>query len=211
MIIIIDDTFDKRHLYNDIGFLEIKQYKDICKIYHKITNFDLNKLIDEVKQCNLFCIHKTLQIYNINKTPLNDKDNTEIKKSLISKVLSLNIPKIEFSRDLNTNFDAKTIDKYVFYSNLKLFLDYFIENNNIELKILFWGQNFKEKEMLSIIQNMLMQIRMTDIKYFHNNNIIEKGVEILYPQNTFKETINEWKSSQLSKNEIIKEINNHIK
>lgn len=211
MIIIIDDTFINRYKFHNVEYLNDKKYKRVCTVYSVIKTTDLGNLIKKLKDCRLFCNHKTLQLYDSNNKALNLDDNAKYRENILNKVTLENIPRIEFSRGLETNIVVNKIDKDLFYSNLKAFLDYYIDKNTIEHKILFWGIDFKEKERLTIIQQMLMQIRMVNLEDFHNNAIIKKGLEVLYTQNTIEETISKWKSSHLSKNEIILEINNHIK
>jgi len=211
MIIIVDDTFKDRHKFHNVEYLKNKKYRQVCTVHSFIKTIDLVSLIEKLKDCKLFCNHKTLQLYDSNNKVLNLEDNTKYRENILNKVTLENIPRIEFSRGLETDIAVNKIDKDLFYSNLKAFLDYYIDNKIIETKILFWGNDFEERERLSVIQNMLMQIRMVKIEDFNNNTIIEAGIEILYPQNTFEEIINKWKSKHFSKNDIINEINNHIK
>ena len=210
MIIIVDDTFIDRSKYNDICYLKEPKYTSICTIYSIIKTTDLFSLVKQLSNCPLFCHHKTLQLFNTKKEPLNIKDNTTNRDTLINKVSQLNIERIEFSRGLETNYKTNKIDKYLFYTNLKPFLDYFIETNTIEPKILFWGESFKEKEKMLIIQKMMMQVRRISLEQFKENLEIEEGLNILYPNQSNEKIIEEWISKQLSENEIILTINNQI-
>ena len=210
MIIIVDDTFIDRHKYHDVSYLKDAKYSNICTVYTKVKTIDLSSLVKQLSGCQLFCNHKTLQLYNIEGNALNIEDNSKNREALINKVTQLNIPRVEFSRGLETNYEAKKIDKDLFYSNLKSLLDYFITNNSIEPKILFWGDSFKEKEILAFIQKMMNEIRITEVNNFKTNTVIKEGLNILYPQLTNEQVIDRWVAKQLNKNEIVREINNQI-
>ncbi|MFZ4412586.1 MAG: hypothetical protein ACOYOV_05850 [Bacteroidales bacterium] len=210
MIIIVDDTFDNKHNSGNVKLLNLEEYNDICHIYSRLSNLNIITLVKKLDECELFCNHKSLQIFNKQGNALNEKDNVEIRNSLYNRVELNNIPRIEFSRDLSTNFVARTIDKQLFYSNLKSFLDYYKINNIVETKILFWGENFKDNEKLSIIQNLMFHVRMTEIENFNNNKFIKEGINILFPLSSIEEIIEKWKQDKVSKNEIIREINHKI-
>ena len=210
MIIIVDDTFIDRHKYHDVSYLNDAKYSNICTVYTMVKTIDLASLVKQLSGCQLFCNHKTLQIYNIEGKALNIEDNSKNREALINKVTQLNIPRVEFSRGLETNYEAKKIDKDLFYSHLKSLLDYFINSNYIEPKSLFWGESFKEKEILALIQKMMIEIRITELDNFKSNTVIKEGLGILYPQLTNEQVIDKWVTKQLNKNEIVREINNQI-
>lgn len=210
MVIIIDDTFIGRHKFHDIEYLKEERYQSICKVFSIVKTTEISQIIKLLPHCNVFCNHKTLQLYNNSGLPLNIEDNTKYRESLLNNVGQLSIQRIEFSGGLETNYETKKIEKNLFYSNLKPFLDYQLENNIFEPKIIFWGNNFQEKERLTIIQNMLLQIRLVNIQDFQSNSAIKIGLSVLYPKQDITKTIERWINSQLSKNEIIQEINKNI-
>ncbi len=210
MIIIADDTFIDRYKFHDVDYLNEPNYSKVCKLLYKIKTIDIEDIEKRLPFCEFFCNHKTLQLYDVNDHALDNDNNRIQRENLLNKVTLANIQRIEFSRGLETNIEVKKIDKDLFYSNLKAFLDFFIEKNEIEPKILFWGENFKERERMSIIQMMLIQIRMLSIDAFLTNAEIIKGLHILYPQQNAKEIIERWRKIQLTKSDIITEINNQI-
>lgn len=210
MVIIIDDTFVDRYKFHDIEYLNEKQYQEICKVFSIVKTTEISQIIKLLPRCSVFCNHKTLQLFNNAGFPLNIEDNTKYRESLLNNIGQSPIHRIEFSRGLETNYETKKIDKELFYTNLKPFLDYHLGNNRIEPKILFWGPNFQEQERLTIIKNMLIQIRMVNISEFQKNTAIKKGLGILYPENDVKKIVERWIESQFSKNEIIQEINKNI-
>ena len=210
MIIIVDDTFIDRYKYHNVSYLKDAKYANKCIVYTKVKTIDLASLVKQLSRCQLFCNHKTLQLYNIENKALNIEDNSKNRETLINKVTQLDIPRVEFSRGLETNYEANKIDKDLFYSNLKSLLDYFIINNTIEPKILFWGDSFKEKEKLSFIQKMMIELRITDLENYKNNPVIKEGLDILFPLLTNEQVIDGWIMKQFNKSEIVREINNQI-
>jgi hypothetical protein len=210
MVIIVDDTFIDRYKFHDIEYLKKERYHKVCKIFTIIKTIEISQILKVLPDCNAFCNHKTLQLYNNAGIPLRIEDNTIYRETLLNKVSQYSIQRIEFSRGLETNYETKKIDKDLFYNNLKPFLDYYIESNIVESKILFWGPNFNERERLTTIQNMLIQIRMVNIEKFHDNSAIKEGLRILYPGQDLKKIIERWIDFQFSKNDIIQEINKII-
>jgi hypothetical protein len=210
MVIIVDDTFIDRYKFHDIEYLKDEQYQAVCKIFSIVKTAEISQIIKRLPNCKVFCNHKALQLYNNAGVPLTIEDNTKYRETLLNKIGQSPIQRIEFSRGLETNYEMKKIDKDLFYTNLKPFLDYLIKNSIAEPKILFWGKNFQEKERLTKIQNMLLQIRMINIHEFQNNSVIKEGLNILYPDQDLLKTIEKWIDSRLSKNEIVQEINKNI-
>lgn len=210
MVIIIDDTFIDRHKYHDVEYLKEEQYQEICKVFSIIKTTEISHIIKLLPECRVFCNHKTLQLYNNAGSPLNIEDNTKIRESLLNAVEKESIQRIEFSGGIETNYETKKINKDLFYTNLKSFLDYKLTRNVFEVKILFYGYNFEEKERLTKIQNMILAIRMNDSIEFKNNSDIQVGLSVLYPNQDNTITIERWIDSKLSKNEIIQEINKSI-
>jgi hypothetical protein len=211
MIIILDDTFIDRHKYHDISFLEEDIYKKKCLAFSIIKTTDFSSLIAKLDDCKLLCNHKTLQLYDKESKPLSKENNIAFRESLLNQVSNLKIRRVEFSRGLETNFEANKIDKDLFYSNLKIFLDYYLQNGKIEEGILFYGSDFKEQEKLTAIQNMMGRIRSVGFDSFAKDDIIIKGISLLYPHELHSAIFERWKKENLSKSNIIKEINNQIK
>jgi len=208
MIIIIDDTFVERHKYNDVGYLEQNKFKAICQIFSMLKIADLSNFVNILPQCDLFCNHRSLQLYNNANEPLNVEENTKLRENLLNKVKQKQISQIEFSRGLETNFEAKKIDKDLFYTNLKPFLDYYLINKEIETKILFFGENFQEIENLTSLEILMSKIRELEIDGYENDEIISAELSKIYGQQNVPQTILSWKNRQYTKKEIIKEINN---
>jgi hypothetical protein len=210
MILILDDSFTDRKKYQDLTYLEDVKYKDIFDIYEIIKPTDIIQIVSKISASKLVCNHKTLQLFDNGNNALNDKMNLELRENLLTKISKLGIPRIEFSRGLETNYESNKIDKELFYHNLRHLLDHFIEKGEIELKILFWGKNYKIAERLGLVQKMLTEIRNTNIVDFVNNETIILGIHAVYYVDNPESIISYWKEKGFSKNNIIDEINNYL-
>jgi hypothetical protein len=111
---------------------------------------------------------------------------------------------------MHSNFKAKTLDKDVFYSNLKSFLDNYMDTKKMELKILFYGENYAELEYLSAINRMMDEINFSNSIDFKNNELILTGIRLVFPDREPLDIVEEWMNKGLSKKEIITIINNQI-
>jgi hypothetical protein len=210
MVIIADDTYIERQKFQETSFLSSTKYSQLCKVYVKIRTTDIEDIEHRLTDCKLFCNHKSLQLYDIKGNALDLENNNKQRENILKKVALSNIQRIEFGRGIDTDFKVNKIDKQLFYSNLKAFLDYYSDTNLIEIRILYWGENYIAVERMSIIQEMLIQIRMNRLEEYHNNQALRDGLKIIYPHKTAEKIIEEWVQRQLSKNDIIKEINNQI-
>jgi hypothetical protein len=210
MIIILDDSLSDRKKYQNVDYLWDEKYFDILKIYETIKPTDIGQIISAISNSKLVCNHKTLQLYDNNNNALIDKENLTLRENLLTKVSIMGVLRIEFSRGLESNYDSNKIDKELFYYNLKQLLDNYIDNNQIEIKILFWGANYKIAERLSQVQKMLMEIRNSPVDDFLNNEIIIQGIKSLYITESPEIIISSWKLKGFSKNNIIDEINNYL-
>ncbi len=207
MIIILDDTFKERHKFSDVSFLENKKYKDICTIYERPTKKDFRNIVGGFENIQLLCNHRSLRLFNDDLEVIDGKGTIQ---NLFIQAQSKNVRRIEFGRDMHSNFKAKTLDKDIFYSNLKSFLDNYIATKQIELKILFYGENYVELEYLSAIDRMMDEINFTAIETFNENPLIMEGVKLVFSDRKPEDIVNEWINKKLSKKEIITLINNQL-
>jgi hypothetical protein len=207
MVVILDDTFDARYKYSDVSFLEDEKYRNVCLILERPTKKDFKNIVSDFKNINLLCNHRSLRLFNDDNDVI---DGKEAIQNLFLQTLSENVSRLEFGRDMHSNFKAKTLDKDVFYRNLQPFLNNFIATNQIELKILFYGKNYGEIEYLSAIDKMMDEINYTEIDYFKNNTLILEGIRLMFPNKEPSDIVDEWKNKGLSKKEIITQINNQL-
>jgi hypothetical protein len=133
-----------------------------------------------------------------------------MKENFIRRIDLLKIERIEFGRDLHTNFSAKTIDKNLFYTNLKSFLDFYISNNVLDLKFLYYGENYEEIEMMTLIDKVIDEIRSIDVSEFRHNQLIHDGLKSLFSSENPIDIIENWNKKGFSKKEIIHILNENL-
>lgn len=207
MIIILDDTFDQRQKYHDVSYLSEERYKDICTVYEYPTMLAFKNIIQELDNIQLVCNHRSLRLFNREKNVI---EGNEAIKNLFNQIDSKSILRLEFGRDMHSNFDAKTLDKDLFYINLKSFLDNYIATKEIELKILFYGINYQELERMTQIDLFLNKMNLVEIKDFRNNKAILDGVKLVFTNEEPNDIIANWINQGLSKKQIRDIINTQI-
>lgn len=207
MIVILDDTFGARHKFSDVRYLKDEKYSSKVKILENPTKKDFREFMAENHKMQLLCNHRSLRLFN---DKLEVIDGKEAILNFFNYLQAENIQRIEFGRDMHSNLKAKTLDKDIFYNNLKAFLDNLIANGQVEIKILFYGPNYKELEFLSAINHMMDEINITDINEIQNNPFIIHGLELLFTEKLPLQIIHEWKEKTLNKKEILSIINNKI-
>lgn len=207
MIIVLDDTFEQRLNYNDVSYLSDEKYKDICTVYDYPTMPAFKNIIQDLDNIQLICNHRSLRLFNRDKNVI---DGKEAIKNIFNKTDSKNIIRLEFGRDMHSNFDAKTLDKDLFYTNLKSFLDNYLATKEIELKILYYGINYKELERITHINLVLNKINFVEIDDFKKDKAILDGVKLVFPEEDPIIVIDKWKEQGLNKKQIKYLINNQI-
>jgi len=210
MILILDDT-EKLRTRFDIEFLYEKEYKQVSKLID--TNpysREIMQLAQNLNSFKIVCHHRSLKILKEEENNSSDENISRMKDSFIRFVDEKKIARIEFGRDMLTNFSARTIDKNLFYANLKSFIDFYILNNTLELRILYYGENYKELEKLTLIDKVIDEIRSTDVSEFKNNQLIHDGLKSLFPIENPIDIIEKWEKKELSKKEIIRIINENL-
>lgn len=207
MIVILDDTFKARHKHSDVSFLEGEKYRNVCIIIDRPTKKDFRKIVVGFKNVDLLCNHRSLKLFNDNHDII---DGKQAIQNLFIQAQAENVPRLEMGRDMHSNFKAKTLDKDVFYSNLKSFLDNYMDTKKMELKILFYGENYEELEYLSAIDRMIDEINFSNLTDFKNNELILTGIRLVFPDTEPLNIVEEWMNKRLSKKEISTLINNQI-
>ncbi len=207
MIIILDDTFNVRHQYSDIDFLKEDKYKSVCEVVESPTMKVFRHIIGNSSNIQLLCNHRSLKLFNDEQEVI---DGKEAIQNLFIQLQSNNVLRLEFGRDMHSNFQAKTLDKDIFYSNLKSFLDNYIITKELQLKILFYGENYEQLEYLSTIDQMMDEINFTNPNEYATNEQILKGVQLLFSKYKSEDIINEWQTKGLTKKEITELINKQL-
>lgn len=207
MIVILDDTFGTRQKYNNINFLKDENYRDVCSIYEKPTVKDFRTILGNLDKVDLLCNHRSLLLFDKNGNAIDANKKIE---NLFSEVRLNGITRVEFGRDMHPNFSANTMDKSVFYSNLKSFLDGYISTQKLNLKLLFYGKNYKKMELMALYDNLINEINDTDFEKLEKNEIIKEGIRTLFRNQNPGQVINSWKQKQLTKKDIRLLINQKI-
>ncbi len=207
MIVILDDTFVSRSKNSEVSFLKEDKYRSICQIIEIPTSKDFKRIVGDFKKIHLLCNHRSLKMFNDNMDVI---DGKALIENLYLQAQEANVSRITFSRDMHSNIDAKTIDKDVFYANLKPFLDNYIFTKQIELKILFYGENYTEVEYLSAVDSMMDEISFSEILNFKKNPVVLKGISMVFRDKNPLEVIDDWINKGLMKKEIITLINKEL-
>jgi len=200
MILILDDTFLYRHKFNDVSYLDEERYKKVCFLLEKPTKKDFKILTSEKEKYKLLCFHRSLQLYN-EKGEGFPSDTTKNFYNQFNQ-------KIVFGRDITTNYNARTIDKNLFYNNLKIFLDYYIENGKIEIEILFYGEKFETIKRMTLADKIIDLILISENA--DGNNDLISLLNLFFQRNDSKKIINDWVAKRLTKKEIIDQINKYL-
>lgn len=210
MILILDDTENLKKRF-DIEFLFGDKYRHVCQLIDKKPySKEIMQLAQNLTNYKMVCHHRSLKILKEEGNNLSDKDISKIQENFIRKINDTRIVRIEFGGDMHTNFSAKTIDKKLFYDNLKSFIDFYISNNILELKILYYGENYEEIEKMTLIDKVIDEIRNMDMVAFENNQLILYGLKSLFPNEKPLDIIENWNKKKLSKRDIIRIINDNL-
>ncbi len=210
MILILDDTEYLRKRF-DIEFLFDDKYKQVCQLIDKKPySREIMQLAQNLTNFIMVCHHRSIKILKEEGNNSSDEDISKMKENFIRKIDATKIARIEFGRDMHTNFSAKTIDKNLFYANLKYFIDFYILNNMLELKILYYGENYKEIEKMTLIDKVIDEIRSLDISKFKDNRLILDGLKSLFPSTNPFDIIENWRKKEFSKKEIIHIFNENL-
>jgi hypothetical protein len=182
MILIIDDTFEERKNDYPIGYFEEIMYSDKISIIKSIRNLDLTEVYNKFDDYDCIAIHSSFKINGIDGKALTDQRDYFIKIS--NKISEKNKTKILFSGG-ETRFEIgeKTmrLNKRQFYFNLKEFVDYYIENNQVKLEALQLGKSWIGQELsflFSNIQNSFLKNGSDTNESFLNNQDLMRFISI---------------------------------
>lgn len=146
MIYILDDSYGSTKLGCDTSF--IKNYTDIILYGKEEAQKDIiSSLLDKLTKDDCLCMHKSLIVRDV-------ESNENFKFTIESTVKQKGIKFITFSRGVNSNFEAKTIDKIQFYNNLKFFADSSTQGN-YEFKALYYGENYKMMHRMDLANKII--------------------------------------------------------
>jgi len=210
MILILDDTENLRKRF-DIEFLYENKYRKFCQLIDKkLYSRDIMQLAQNLTNYKIVCHHRSLKILKEEGNNSRDEDISKMKENFIRIVDEKKIERVEFGRDMHTNFSAKTIDKNLFYANLRSFIDFYISNNILKLKILYYGENYEEIEKMTLIDKVIDEIRCLDNSDFIKSQFIVNGLRSLFPDENPIDIIDNWNKKELSKKDIIHILNDNL-
>lgn len=206
MIYILDDTISQRR--KDVAFLEEPQYKSICTLIEKPTMITIREEIPNsfLTQGNhMLCIHWSQKFFNDDLTEKNNSDR--IKENFIKQTKEKKIRCVVFGGNTTRNKELGFIDKELFYRNLKLFLDSWIDGSD-NLDLLYEGEKsnlIPRKKLLETI----IEIINFDCPPYNNTKLLDL-LSQYYPDldpTTITET---WLKKGFTKKEIRQNLNRSL-
>lgn len=205
MIYILDDTISQRK--GSILYLKEEPYLDICKIIEFPTNSDNRTILETFSKDgdHMLCIHRSLMYFNDSKETLSNSET--IRRNFISQVTKMNINSVVFGRDMNNNRELLFIDKDRFYSNLKFFLDQWIDNNE-EIDILYEGAMYKIATRKKLLDRIITIINDGGLQY--NNTELKDCLKEYLPEEDPESLISRWVNQNMTKKYIRMFINEKL-
>ena len=183
MILIYDDTYDSRKQDYPLDFLNEEKYKGLVTIIPEIIGSKVKEEEKNIAASLLVSCHKTIKFKtNDSQSYLAPVLNIRIFDSLEKLIRYHKIPYVSFSGQItNTTFQSEnfiSINKRDFYYNLKNLIDYYLETNKIEIKVLKYGLNFIGYELLSV-QNNITYILNKYTNCMTLIDLLEKDIRII--------------------------------
>ncbi len=205
MIYILDDTISQRK--GSILYLKEEPYLDICKIIEFPTNSDNRTILETFSKDgdHMLCIHRSLMYFNDSKETLSNSET--IRRNFISQVTKMNINSVVFGRDMNNNRELLFIDKDRFYTNLKFFLDQWIDNNE-EIDILYEGAMYKIATRKKLLDRIITIINDGGLQY--NNTELKDCLKEYLPEEDPESLISRWVNQNMTKKYIRMFINEKL-
>ena len=176
MILVYDDTFTMRANDYSIGFTKESKYASLISIVQELSEDEIEREAGRILSAKVVACHKTIKFRSAStKEYLPPEKNSQLFESLEKVIRKAQTIYISFSGQIpETSLGG---DKYVamnkrdFYSNLKDFIDVYLETGEFASKVLKFGKNFTSNEVLSIQGNLL---------YIFNNQPNSQTVQELF-------------------------------
>ena len=208
MIYLIDDTLEIQLSKKIIGETFKGDFQSILKVYEKPKISDLKYIVENLEGLKLICYHKSFRLFN---SEGNLVFGSDFKRNFLNRLQEMNIPKVEFSGDVHTNFGSKTIDKTLFYNNFEYFLNNIKITGDFSFEKLFYGKSSNHIRKLEAASKIIDYITFDGVDSLKNNSEVLSLFEIVFPKLDPIETIKKWENGNFSKNEIYKAINQALK
>ncbi|MBQ4405620.1 MAG: hypothetical protein II852_01285 [Bacteroidales bacterium] len=181
MIYLIDDTL-KETIDSDFVF-DDKYNQALVVIQNKV---EFNSRMKELYSADCIMVHLTFE----------DSNDVKDKASIIADDGD-EIPFVVFSGSFSENpdFDYESnnyisgIKKSTFYQRLHDFLEEYVINGNVDLRIIAYGKDFQKvivrnyaKNVLSIVEGKQGLLQMGDIANFSKDGNLKRLVELSNPK-----------------------------
>lgn len=188
MIYLIDDNqYNQQEIYG-CDFIKEGIYSDFLTPIYKIKKYEfLSSLKETLTKADAIFIHNTFE--DVDEKGNYIQGNLRVRDAIVHDIIDKNnIPYVIFSRGMgeflenkkSSIYSIEAIDKKIFYENLKSFLDNYKENTKFELRILYYGLNYIEKEARNISNRIIAKIQKQEEKgiIYLNENIDFESEEI---------------------------------
>jgi hypothetical protein len=182
MILIIDDTFEERKNDYPVGYFKENMYSEKISIIKSIRNVDLIELYNKFDNFECIAIHSSFKVNDPKGNLL--AEQTAYFDKISNKITEKNKYKILFSGG-ESRFEigekSMRLNKSQFYFNLKEFLDYYIEKNQVKLEALQLGRSWIGQELSFIysnIQNSFLKNGSETNESFLNNQELMRFISI---------------------------------
>lgn len=158
MILIFDDTFEERKADYPTDYLSQEKYINVIKIYTQIKGSAINTFEAQITDATCIACHRTIKFYGNSGSVLPQERNIQFFDKIESFINNSSKPYISFSgSNIHTKLIGENnlaINKRQFYFNLQNFADYFIDNQQVELRTLTYGKNWLGYELSGIQSNI---------------------------------------------------------
>ena len=172
MIYLIDDNrYEQQQKLYHADYLFDNSFKSLLTTVYKVKTIEYRQFAKTLDNAAVILLHNTFADADENGIYL---DNSRRIRDFIIEDLAEenNIPFVLFSGGISeTTFDDDDnptvitgINKTLFYSNLFLFLQHYEDTQQIELKILAYGNEYKIHDAIKLVETILMSLKKRDNK-----------------------------------------------
>jgi len=175
MIYLIDDNLSNQQEKYGCSFVKEGLYKNILEYYVGIKTHERSDFIEaKLKKAEAVFFHSTTKNLDADG---NIVESTETIEKIRKFVIENEIPYVSFSWShtsclpIYQNNNIISMNKRIFYLNLKEFLDNYVKNNVIDLKILATGSNYKKELLIEQAEDIIKILESTHfLNIFLSNN-----------------------------------------
>lgn len=220
MIYILDDNKDdkRRSLFN-ISFVDDGTFKDyITEISHLPEKADLSFLSNAV--C-LF-VHETTE--DVDKSGQFKSGSTTNVRRLIDDISDRGdrVPLVVFSNGMNGptkyNYDehpcfVEAIHKTLLYQHrLFPFLSHYKNTNQLELRIIAFGENFRAVEAGRYARNLIESLsiykysELLDLSFFSKLSMLQRFFEFMQPGGDYSDFVNDLEDSSITVGKFVENV-----